>query len=65
MDPKINLRMIRNRAKALYHNCHSSACYKRSDADSTDDEKEQLALLREAQAYEVTAQWIKGLIDII
>ena len=65
MDENIKLRMIRNRAKALYHNCHSSACFKYSDADSEPDEKEQHALRREAQAYEAVSGWIKGLIDII
>ena len=65
MDDNIKFRMIRNRAKALYHNCHSAACFKYADADASDDENESVALRREAQSYEVVAGWLKGLIDII
>jgi hypothetical protein len=66
MDENIKLRMIRNRAKALYHDCLSSACFAYSDADKIDDEDiEAVALRRQGQAYEVVAGWIKGLIDII
>lgn len=69
MEENIRLRMIRNRAKALYHNCHSSACFAYSDADKIDNDNdldvEKVALLRQAQTYETVALWIKGLIDII
>lgn len=67
MDENIKLRMIRNRAKALYHNCHSSACFAFSDADKIDDDMsiEAVALRRQGQAYEAVAGWLKGLIDII
>lgn len=65
MDEKINLRRIKNRARALYHNCHSSACFARSDSDSTEDEMEKAVLLRESQAYESCAGWIKAFIDKI
>jgi len=65
MDFNIKLRIIKNRARALYHNCHSAACFIRSDADLSENETEKAALLREAQAYESAAGWIKGLIDSI
>lgn len=65
MDENIKLRMIRNRAKALYHSCLSTACFRFSDSDSTEDETERIALLREGQAYESVSGWLKGLIDII
>jgi len=62
---KKKIEMIRNRAKALYHNCHSTACFKRSDSTLIEDEQEACALRREASAYEVVAGWIDGLIKII
>ena len=66
MDENVKLRMIRNRANALYHKCHSSACFAFSDSDSDEyGENEQLALLLHGKAYETVAGWIKGLIDII
>ena len=67
MDEKIKLRMIKLRAKALYHNCHASSCFARADADKLDDNDshEATALRREASAYEAVAGWIEGLIKII
>ena len=65
MDEKVKLRMIRNRVKALYHNCHSSACFALADADSLNNETEAMICKNKAEAYETLAGWLKGLIDII
>jgi len=49
---------IRLRITALYHNCMSSAAFKREDALKTDDENETITLRREAMAYEPCAGWL-------
>ena len=65
MDEKTKLRMIKNRVKALYHNCQSSACFALADADYLDNETEAIISKNKAEAYETLAGWLKGLIDIM
>ena len=66
MEKNIKLNIIRNRAKAIYHNCHSSACFEFSDADSVDPESQEAACHRSrGNAFNEVAGWVKGLIEII
>jgi len=64
MDDRVKIQMIKNRLTAIYHNCHSSACFNRADCDESDDSRCEL-LLGGAHAYEQVAGWIKSLIDRI
>lgn len=54
------LRAVELRIKALYHNCMSSACFLRSDAEREESEEEQITKRREAQSYEVVAGWLNN-----
>lgn len=54
------LRAVEFRIKALYHNCMSSACFLRSDAEKEENEEEQITKRREAQSYEVVAGWLNN-----
>lgn len=54
----IHSEMRRLRLVALYHNCMSSAAFKREDALRETDENERKALRREAQAFEQCAGWL-------
>jgi hypothetical protein len=49
---------LKLRMTALYHNCMSSACFKREDALKEEDENEAITLRREASAYEAIAGWL-------
>jgi len=63
MDDKARIRFIRNRLKAIYHSCHSSACFSRADTEEvSDDEIKKSGLMCKAQAYEEAAIWINAII---
>ncbi len=49
---------LRMRITALYHNCLSSASFKREDALKSEDENEAITLRREASAFEQVAGWL-------
>lgn len=51
-------RAMQLRIKALYHNCMSSAAFKREESLKTDNENEATCLRREASAFECVAMWL-------
>lgn len=52
------LAALNYRLKAIYHNCMSSACFAREDAEKAEDEAEATALRRHADAFEGCAGWL-------
>jgi len=59
MEDKKRIIFLENRIRALYHNCHAQAYFLRSDAEEMGGEKE--CMLKEANAYEIVAGWLKGI----
>ena len=60
---KRRVAFLENRIKAIYHNCNASASFLRADAQNADDDDGQ-CMVKEAQAYECVAGWLKSLVKI-
>lgn len=65
MDENINLRRIRNRLNAAYHQCHASACAHYADADTKENEESREVYLAQGRAYEVCAGMLEVLIKLV